>query len=144
MFDERLKTLREARGVKRDVIAKEIGVSERAYISYELNQREANSSVLIALSKYFGVTIDYLLGNSVQTNTNCTELADRVALVISEYIKHPELQQSVDEILNVRKSEQVKIFKAAHSTNDEPPAIIEVPKSLIDKLENAPDSDDEL
>ena len=57
-------------------------------------------------------------------------------------------KEVVDAVLNIEYTRccgsTVKVFKAAHSTNDEPPAIIEVPKSLIDKLENAPDSDDEL
>ena len=105
VFGQRLKLLRKARNIKRDEIAEAVGISERAYKSYELNQREPNSTVLIALARYFDVTVDYLLGNDVQANIRCLEFADRVALVVSEYIKHPELQSEVEEILNIKNIE---------------------------------------
>lgn len=55
-------------------------------------------------------------------------------------------QKAVKAILDIeyeRCSEKVKVFKAACSSDDEPPEVIEVSKSVIELLENAPKADDD-
>lgn len=61
MFDDRLKNLRKAKGVTQADAADALGIKESAYSNYEKDLREPNAVVLKAMSKYFGVTIDYLL-----------------------------------------------------------------------------------
>lgn len=45
-------------------MAEILGVSERAYQHYELNDREPPLSKVIVLADYFDVSIDYLVGRS--------------------------------------------------------------------------------
>lgn len=59
----RLKELRKKKGVKQETVAKAIGCSVSAYARYERGEREADYSTLKELSKYFGVSIDYILEN---------------------------------------------------------------------------------
>ncbi len=59
---ERLIKLKESRHLLQKEIAAELGLSLRAYQYYERGEREPGASVLIAMSKYFGVSVDYLLG----------------------------------------------------------------------------------
>ena len=59
----RLKKLRLKKGVSRAQVASAIGYSVNAYIHYENGTREPNISTLRSLSKYFGVSIDYILCN---------------------------------------------------------------------------------
>lgn len=61
MFEDRLKKLRLARGLSQQEVAKELGLKVNTYRNYENNEREPNSTVLIKLGAYFGVTLDYLL-----------------------------------------------------------------------------------
>lgn len=61
MFDDRLKNLRKAKGTTQADVAEALGIKESAYSNYEKDLREPNAVVLKAMSKYFGVTIDYLL-----------------------------------------------------------------------------------
>lgn len=61
MFDDRLKNLRKAKGVTQADVAEALNIGESAYSNYEKDLREPNAVVLKAMSKYFGVTIDYLL-----------------------------------------------------------------------------------
>lgn len=61
MFDDRLKNLRKAKGATQADVAEALGIKESAYSNYEKDLREPNAIVLKAMSKYFGVTIDYLL-----------------------------------------------------------------------------------
>lgn len=59
---ERLIELKESKQLLQKDIAAELGISLRAYQYYERGDREPNASVLIVMSKYFGVSVDYLLG----------------------------------------------------------------------------------
>ena len=58
----RLKELRKLKAVSQEKVAQNIGVSQRSYAYYENGQHIADYVTLIKLSKYFGVTIDYLIG----------------------------------------------------------------------------------
>ncbi len=63
-FVTRFSELREQKGATYPEISKAIGISLRALKYYGAGEREATMSVLVALSDFFGVTIDYLVGKS--------------------------------------------------------------------------------
>ena len=60
----RLKFLREEKGLFQKDIAKLLNVSVPAVNQYESGKRDMSTDTLIILSEYFGVTTDYLLGKS--------------------------------------------------------------------------------
>ena len=59
----RLKELREKKGVTQLAVAKEIGCSANTYSRYEREEREPDNNTLKLLSKYFRVSIDFILCN---------------------------------------------------------------------------------
>lgn len=59
----RLKELRLNKGVTQQEVAKAIGCSANNYARYEREEREPDNATLKSLSKYFGVSIDYILCN---------------------------------------------------------------------------------
>ena len=61
-FSERLKELREERGLTKKDLAKEVGLADTAIGKWELRQRTANIDAVIALAKFFGVKVGYLVG----------------------------------------------------------------------------------
>lgn len=61
-FGEILKELRQDKNISQVELAKEIGVGKSIISLWEKNECEPTLSKLIALSDYFGVTIDYLAG----------------------------------------------------------------------------------
>lgn len=61
-FPERLRQLREERGVSQAAVSKEMGVSRYAVYSYEKGKTEPTLDGLVVLANYFDVTADYLLG----------------------------------------------------------------------------------
>ena len=61
-FKEILKDLRVEKGIGQVELAKSINVSKGIISLWENGLREPNMSSLIALSKYFNVSIDYLVG----------------------------------------------------------------------------------
>lgn len=61
-FGERLRELRKEKGLNQIELAKSVGVGKSIISLWEINECEPTLSKLIALSKFFGVTIDYLAG----------------------------------------------------------------------------------
>lgn len=61
----RLKDLREDKNKTQKQIADEIHMSRTGYNQYEIGANDIPTKVLIALSKYYNTSIDYILG---QTN----------------------------------------------------------------------------
>ena len=61
-FGEILKELRTAKGLGQVALAKELGVSKGIISLWENGLREPSMSNLIALSDYFDISIDELIG----------------------------------------------------------------------------------
>ena len=61
-FSQRLKELREEKGLSIKMLAKELGVSDVAIGRWEKGLRVPNIDVLILVANYFNVSADYLLG----------------------------------------------------------------------------------
>ncbi len=62
IFQERLKELRIASNLSARELANKIGVSFVAIYKWEKGERMPNLENLVALAKYFKVSIDYLCG----------------------------------------------------------------------------------
>lgn len=63
---DRLKQVRKAAGLTQDELATRMGVLATTVSNYEKNRSQPNPDMLILLSKYLGVSIDYLLGLTEQ------------------------------------------------------------------------------
>ncbi|MBR4911104.1 MAG: helix-turn-helix transcriptional regulator [Clostridia bacterium] len=61
---KRIRDLREDHDLTQKQIAKILNCSQQVYSNYELGQRDIPTDVLIALSKYYKVSTDYILGLS--------------------------------------------------------------------------------
>lgn len=64
MLGNRIKELREEKGLKQDELAKIISISPSAIGMYERNEREPNDDISIKLANFFDVSLDYMLGKS--------------------------------------------------------------------------------
>lgn len=62
IFCERLKELREDKGITKSQLEKEINVSNGLVGKWEKGLRTPTIDNLYAVAVYFGVTSDYLLG----------------------------------------------------------------------------------
>ena len=101
----KLKALREEQGLSMMEIAKQLNMPYTTYVNYEKGTREPNSEMLIKFSKFFNVTIDYLIGNSEQKNKifdgNCDERLetniDDEAKFTSEEKIHIKKYRTLDE-----------------------------------------------
>lgn len=58
----RLRDLREDHDLKQRQVAEYLRCSQQVYSNYELGQRDIPTDVLIRLSDFYKVSVDYLLG----------------------------------------------------------------------------------
>lgn len=61
-FAQNLKELRETAGIGQVKLANDIGVSKGIISLWENGKREPTLSYLVAISKYFNVSLDFLVG----------------------------------------------------------------------------------
>jgi len=61
---KRIRDLREDRDLTQKQMAKALNCSQQVYSNYELGQRDIPTDILIKLSRFYGVSVDYILGIS--------------------------------------------------------------------------------
>lgn len=64
MAFERIRQLREDRDLKQKQLAATLNCSQQVYSNYELGQRDIPTDILIKLSAFYNVSVDYILGIS--------------------------------------------------------------------------------
>ena len=63
MLSRRIKELRIAKGLSQNKLGQFLGVSQQAVGKWETGNSEPDSAMLLRLSTFFQVSVDYLLGN---------------------------------------------------------------------------------
>lgn len=114
MLKDRLKELRENRKLTKKDTAEKIGISERAYLTYEYGEREPKLDTLQKLADFYGVTTDYLLGRETKEQETIDELASEFNMsaleqkILNNYLSLPDdmrsdlmefLDKSVKEVM---------------------------------------------
>lgn len=69
-FSERIKLLREERGLTQSALGEIIGVKRFSIYSYEKGRACPDMRGLIALADYFNVSMDYLAGRTDNPDVN--------------------------------------------------------------------------
>jgi len=66
----KLRELREKNGLTQADVADRVGIGISAYKSYELGDRRIPVDILTRISTLYNISMDEMLGNSVQTKEN--------------------------------------------------------------------------
>ena len=94
MLGLRIASLRQARKLSQAELAQKIHISASAVGMYEQGRREPSVEILIALSREFGVSLDYLLAGKPDT------VRDVIALhQFTEDCCHPGQEQTKEEMV---------------------------------------------
>ena len=59
---KRIRDLREDRDLTQKELSAALNCSQQVYSNYELGQRDIPTDILIKLSNFYGVSVDYILG----------------------------------------------------------------------------------
>lgn len=58
----KIRELREDRDLSQKEFAQIIGMSQTGYSKYETGENDIPTGILISIAKYYGTSVDYLLG----------------------------------------------------------------------------------
>ncbi|MDO4926072.1 MAG: helix-turn-helix transcriptional regulator [Turicibacter sp.] len=83
LLGEKLRKLRIARKLSQEQLADELRVSRQAISNWELGESTPDTENLVALSDYFGVSIDYLLKNQKESDPSAQVLIKEVQPIVS-------------------------------------------------------------
>ncbi len=61
---KRIRDLREDRDLTQTQVAKMLEMSQTGYSKYETGENDIPTSALIKLARFYGVSVDYLLGET--------------------------------------------------------------------------------
>ena len=106
MIGNRIKLLREEKGIKQEELANKISVSPSAIGMYETNKREPINEISLKIANFFGVSTDYLLGktdirNPRQKEQDLLDLA-KIGFSMDKYNPPTEKQkEQIRDLLEV-------------------------------------------
>ena len=90
----RLKELRTKRKISQLKLALDLNMNQNTISRYENIERQADYDTLIKFADYFGVSVDYLLGNEEQKETSPAAMTEDEELqyVLEQYKNRPCLR----------------------------------------------------
>lgn len=100
---EKLKTLRNERGLYQRDVAKALDIAVTTLSGYERNDRRPNPETLRQLSDFYGVTIDYLVAGAENTVNDLEEQFPEGVKV---------LRRATKELTPDARAKMVKLMKA--------------------------------
>lgn len=66
----RLKDLREDKDLKQEEIAKILNITQAAYSNYELEKRQMPYEIMIKISMFYNVSLDYIFKRTNKKEVN--------------------------------------------------------------------------
>ena len=91
---EKLKALREARGLTQLQVANRIGISKAMISAYETASKAPSIDVLIRLSRLYGVSIDYLVCVNSPKSLDVSGLDDDTIAHLSALVEKLRIQNT--------------------------------------------------
>lgn len=102
---ERLRALREKRGLSQAEASRRLGIVRTTYSNYEAGNRQPDNETLKKIAEFFEVSVDYLLGLDKPFIIN--DQAKNA--VIEEYTRLPqEEKRIVDDLIKMLVSKRPK------------------------------------
>ena len=85
-FGEKVRALREGRGLSQVQLAELLGVTKGIISAYETSVRMPSYKVLIRIARLFGVSTDYLLGLECREGIDTSGLNGRQRELVAELV----------------------------------------------------------
>jgi len=98
-----LRKIRTLKGLTQQAVAEGIQCSTTVYARYERGEREPSIDMLLKLSAFFDVTVDYLLGNCETTMSSFTKYETDLVMASREAD-----DRAREDALNLLLSHQTK------------------------------------
>lgn len=86
-LSEKIYSLRKKSGLSQEQLAEQLGVSRQAVSKWESGQSIPESDKLIAISRYFAVSLDYLINEDIEQEMNSLKEADKANIPSAQKTK---------------------------------------------------------
>ena len=150
MFWERFYQLCLAKGTKPLPVVKELSIATGSTTKWK-NGAVPNGATLRKIADYFGVTVDYLLGNEppapAPASPVLTFTPEEQRVILRYRAVSEEARLIIRKILDIPNGEEelVPVYHAAHSKDGTAEdRIIYRTRAELAALENAPESDADI
>lgn len=110
-FPERLKALRLEANLTQKDMAEKFDISQQAYAKWEMETANPTKNIITKLAGIFGVTVDYLVGNSDYRTVEDEQLSDVELLFRATSLAMTDEEKAIfkQELLEFMKERQ-KLF----------------------------------
>ncbi len=137
-----LKRLREQSGLTADKVGKMVGKSGKTVNAWENNRGQPDAEMLMLLCDIYNVSD--ILAEFRDDSKEPFTVSEHEKAVITAYRDNPDMREAVDRLLSVSKYKRVNVYKAARSVNGEKDGYVEMTNNQLDRLINAPETDEDL
>ncbi len=94
MIAEKIKTLREGRGMTQTELARRLGVTRSGVNAWEMGISVPSTQYVVELAQFFGVSTDYLLGIDSMATVSVAGLSDEeIATLVAVADRYRALKQ---------------------------------------------------
>lgn len=87
MIADKIRTLREKRGITQSALAKQLGVTRSGVNAWEMGISIPSTQCVVELANFFNVSTDYILGVSSSSAISVEGLSDREVASVLEIIE---------------------------------------------------------
>ncbi len=96
---DKIYELRKKEGLSQEALAEKLGVSRQSVSKWETGEATPEVSKLLAISKLFGVTTDYLLDDEAEAPINDTPSFENLTAPQVEFSSVPEKNKSAKKLI---------------------------------------------
>lgn len=141
--EEKIKNLITQKGYSIKSFANHIEMPYSTLLSM-LNGSIGGASIDNVLKICKGLEISICeLQEHAENKTNL-KLSKKEEKLVIAYRQNPPMHSAVDKILGIEEKETVIIYRAARSSDNHEPEIIEMSKEHFEKIKNAPQTNEDL
>ncbi len=98
MIPEKIKLLREKKGLTQAELAKQLGITRSGVNAWEMGISVPSTQYIVYLAQLFGVSTDYLLGVDNSAVISVAGLNDREIAAVVEIVQCLRSKNSMDKI----------------------------------------------
>ena len=88
MVSDKIKSLREQRGMTQAALAKQLGITRSGVNAWEMGISIPSTQYIVELALFFKVSTDYLLGVTSSASIDVSGLTEKDILIVHELITH--------------------------------------------------------
>lgn len=88
MVADKIKTLRESKGMTQASLAKKLNVTRSSVNAWEMGISVPSTPLIVEIAKLFQTSTDYLLGISATSTLDISDLCEKEIMIVYELVQY--------------------------------------------------------